>query len=102
MNNFRVFIRKGGLLDIGAVLYHLDMIGFVFDKRWVNKESCEDVIRTAWNTREEEVHWQAKAKVQYLKVGDKNTRFFHASTLIQRRQNKLMGLENDVGQYEEG
>ncbi|GAA0176362.1 hypothetical protein LIER_29368 [Lithospermum erythrorhizon] len=145
----------------GAVVYHLDMIGadhksdlldtegvtekakrrFVFDKGWVMKAGCEEVVREAWKRHVEGSRWlrvcekikhvrmalvkwcrennfnaririddiQAKLRVAYEgdnfdrgMAGDKNTHFFHASTMIRRQQNKLRGFENEVGQWVEG
>ncbi|GAA0174848.1 hypothetical protein LIER_41798 [Lithospermum erythrorhizon] len=60
-----------------AVVYYLEMIGtdhrpilldtevststvkrlFVFDKRWVSKEGCEEVVRRAWNIQVTGSRW---------------------------------------------
>lgn len=46
----------------------------------------------------EEKYWLQKSRITWLKEGDRNTKFFHLSTLIRRRRNKLEGLfdENNV------
>lgn len=43
----------------------------------------------------EEIFWLQKSRNTWLKEGDKNTKFFHLSTIIRRRRNKIEGL-NDV------
>ncbi|GAA0147260.1 hypothetical protein LIER_36485 [Lithospermum erythrorhizon] len=51
---------------------------------------------------EEEKYWQVRTKDKHLKEGDKNTRYFHASTMVRRRRNLLLSLEDDGGVYHEG
>ncbi|GAA0158178.1 hypothetical protein LIER_15272 [Lithospermum erythrorhizon] len=50
--------------------------------------------------REHDVAWEEKEK--HLKEGDKNTRFFHASAMIRRRRNLLLGLEDSEGVWQAG
>jgi len=37
--------------------------------------------------------------VQWLKEGDKNTKFFHAQTVKRRRRNAIQGLEEEDGSW---
>ena len=46
---------------------------------------------------QEEVFWQQKSRNCWLKEGDRNTSFFHMSTVVRRRRNKLEGLKRDDG-----
>ncbi|XP_059658320.1 uncharacterized protein LOC132304584 [Cornus florida] len=48
--------------------------------------------------REEEIYWYQKSRVQWLRHGDKNSKFFHAST-IRRRRNHISSIENPTGQW---
>ncbi|CAL2226100.1 unnamed protein product [Prunus armeniaca] len=43
---------------------------------------------------QEELFWLQKSRNTWLKEGDRNTKFFHLSTIIHRRRNKLEGLTN--------
>lgn len=43
--------------------------------------------------KEEELYWYQQSRVQWLKDGDKNTKFFHLSTIIRRRENKIERLK---------
>ncbi|KAK0592822.1 hypothetical protein LWI29_026048 [Acer saccharum] len=43
---------------------------------------------------QEEIFWLQKTRNSWLKEGDRNTKFFHLSTLIRRRYNKLEGLKD--------
>ncbi|WCJ29423.1 LINE-1 retrotransposable element ORF2 protein [Euphorbia peplus] len=47
--------------------------------------------------RQEEMIWFQKSRVQWLLFGDRNTTFFHTSTIIRRRRNKVEGLQNEDG-----
>ena len=41
-----------------------------------------------WLTKEE-LRWKQKSRALWLKEGDRNSRFFHLSTLIRRRRNRI-------------
>lgn len=47
--------------------------------------------------REEEIYWCQKARMRWLKEGDKNTRFFHASVEGRRRRNRMMDILQEDG-----
>ncbi|KAM2502553.1 hypothetical protein ACFX1W_033092 [Malus domestica] len=49
--------------------------------------------------REEERYWKLKSRNQWMKEGDKNTKFFHAQTMKRRRCNKIVGLEDEQGNW---
>lgn len=53
--------------------------------------------------KEEELFWQQRSRIQWLKSGDRNTGFFHAATRQRRLINTLSVLEdeNDNEVYEE-
>ncbi|KAL5839810.1 hypothetical protein ACOSQ4_012418 [Xanthoceras sorbifolium] len=40
----------------------------------------------------EEGYWKQWSRVQWLREGDKNTRFFHAQSLVRRAKNSIEGL----------
>lgn len=48
--------------------------------------------------RDEETFWRNKSRVQWLNFGDRNTRFFHASTKNRRTRNKIVSIQNHNGQ----
>lgn len=41
---------------------------------------------------QEELFWFQKSREQWVKLGDKNTAYFHAQTVIRRKRNKIHGL----------
>ncbi|KAB5545180.1 hypothetical protein DKX38_013292 [Salix brachista] len=48
---------------------------------------------------QEELFWKQKSRNSWLKEGDRNTHFFHLSTIIRRRKNKIEGLQNTNGDW---
>lgn len=50
----------------------------------------------------EEGYWRAKSRVQWIREGDKNTKFFHGKVRERRRANCLTGIEDEEGVWREG
>ena len=53
---------------------------------------------------QEEELWALKSRVNWMIQGDRNTNFYHVSTLIRRKRNQIMTIKNAVGDWihEEG
>lgn len=49
--------------------------------------------------REEELYWKQKPWVTWLKEGDRNTRFFHATTKQRRACNRITKLNRPDGMW---
>ncbi|RYR46649.1 hypothetical protein Ahy_A07g032408 [Arachis hypogaea] len=49
----------------------------------------------------EERFWREKSRVQWLKWGDKNTKFFHSKYKARNRRNKIHHLEDEEGNIAE-
>ena len=47
----------------------------------------------------EEELWALKSRVGWVVEGDRNTKFFHTSTIVRRRANKIVRLRNSVGEW---
>lgn len=47
----------------------------------------------------EEMFWKQKARIQWLKEGDRNTSYFHASVAARRRKNRISSLQKSNGQW---
>ncbi|KAG5521808.1 hypothetical protein RHGRI_034138 [Rhododendron griersonianum] len=54
-------------------------------------------LKKEWD--KEEVFWKQKSRVTWLKNGDKNTKFFHASVMQRRAGNRISGIEVANGNW---
>lgn len=48
---------------------------------------------------QEEILWYQKSRSNWLNHGDRNTRYFHTTTIIRRRRNRVSGLKLPDGQW---
>ncbi|CAN1846263.1 Transposon TX1 uncharacterized 149 kDa protein [Linum perenne] len=51
---------------------------------------------TLW---QEELLWKSKSRNQWQQDGDRNTRFFHLSTLKRRKHNRVLCLKDEEGRW---
>ncbi|XP_027150159.1 uncharacterized protein LOC113750373 [Coffea eugenioides] len=51
--------------------------------------------------KEEELFWHQKARINWIKEGDKNTKFFHAHVKGRRRRNRMLNLQREDGSWTE-
>uniref|UniRef100_A0A2N9GX50 CCHC-type domain-containing protein n=1 Tax=Fagus sylvatica TaxID=28930 RepID=A0A2N9GX50_FAGSY len=49
----------------------------------------------------EEDFWALKSRVSWVVEGDRNTKFFHTSTIVRRRFNRISRLKNSMGEWVE-
>ncbi|XP_027086667.1 uncharacterized protein [Coffea arabica] len=96
---------------------------FYFDKSWLQREEINDIIKQELKTRNfegkrdvrnglkkslkeayrnEEMYWSQKARVQWLKTGDKNTSFFHATVEGGRKRNRMLEIQRENGTWTNG
>ena len=47
----------------------------------------------------EDKFWRQRAKVKWLKEGDRNTKFFHAMAAVKRKSNKIFRIHNMNGDW---
>ena len=45
--------------------------------------------------------WNQRPKALWIKWGDRNTKFFHATTSQRRRRNRIIGLQDSDGVWQE-
>ena len=62
------------------------------------KEAHLQAKLNEWLLRNE-ILWKQKSREVWLKEGDKNSKFFHFSTIIRRRRNSIDALKNDSGEW---
>ncbi|XP_021805547.1 uncharacterized protein LOC110749696, partial [Prunus avium] len=57
----------------------------------------EESLVTEYNAvlEQEALFWQQKSRIKWLQEGDRNTKFFHLTTIVRRRKNRIEKLKND-------
>lgn len=48
---------------------------------------------------QENLFWRQKSRDKWIQEGDRNTKFFHLTTLVRRRRNKIEGLFDSNGNW---
>ena len=48
--------------------------------------------------KQEEIFWRPKSRVQWLKEGERNTKFFHRSTIANKTHNRIPSIKDEDGQ----
>ncbi|KAL4319324.1 hypothetical protein GQ457_18G001990 [Hibiscus cannabinus] len=65
-----------------------------------NKEEItklKNELQKLWES--EERHWHQRDRVNWIKFGDRNTNFFHATTIQRHRQNAIVKIKNEHGEW---
>eukprot|EP00253_Pinus_taeda_P007518 PITA_07518 len=70
-----------------------------FDK---NRNEQVEKYHLEWEKlcKQEEIFWKQKPRVQWLKEGERNTKFFHRSTNANRTHNRISSIKNEDGQIQ--
>lgn len=88
--------RKEGLLkEIQVVQDLLDLNQT--DILLTTEENLIQELDVVWE--QEEVLWFQKSREKWMEFGDRNTTFFHTSTIIRRRRNRIEALRDDEGRW---
>ncbi|KAF7139019.1 hypothetical protein RHSIM_Rhsim07G0114000 [Rhododendron simsii] len=89
---FQIAILRDQLVGIqkeNEVRFNAD--NYVKEKVMITK--LEDL----W--QKEAMFWHQRSRVNWLKMGDKNTRFFHLSTIHRRQRNQVAKLKDEYGNW---
>ncbi|KAL5818851.1 hypothetical protein ACOSQ4_022693 [Xanthoceras sorbifolium] len=49
--------------------------------------------------QQEEEYWRQRSQVDWLRSGDKNTKFFHSKASGRRAMNRILGLQDSLGAW---
>lgn len=67
---------------------------------WTKIKEIQEQIKELW--KREEMYWFQRSRVKWLNWGDRNSKFFHASTVQRRGRNRIVRLKNEVNEWVEG
>ncbi|KAJ1403557.1 hypothetical protein SESBI_27265, partial [Sesbania bispinosa] len=71
-----------------------------FGSNWERIQDLRNQIDSL--RRQEGLYWAQRSRIKWLQYGDRNSRFFHASTVQRRDRNKLFRLKDNEGVWVEG
>ncbi|CAL1410211.1 unnamed protein product [Linum trigynum] len=85
------------LRNIHTLQAEIERIKQVHPIDWDAIRPLELELTRQWEA--EEIYWQQKSRVHWLKKGDKNTSYFHTVTRARRKRNFVEGLRNENGDW---
>jgi len=47
--------------------------------------------------KQEEILWRQKSRVNWLREGERNTKFFHQAMVHRRQRNRIFSIKNNTG-----
>eukprot|EP00253_Pinus_taeda_P019643 PITA_19643 len=73
------------------------VVGRFTHSGYKNEKSTK--LQQEWENfcKQEEIFWRQKSRVQWLKEGERNTRFFHRSTLANKAHNRISSIKDEGG-----
>ncbi|XP_016177845.1 uncharacterized protein LOC107620148 [Arachis ipaensis] len=74
--------------------------GNMTDRDQIREKELKNQITELW--KQEEKFWGKRSRLKWLKWGDKNTAFFHATTIQRRMRNRIDKLKNEDGHWIQG
>ena len=70
--------------------------------QYVNGDKIKEVKRQIQNMlADDEIYWKQRSRVDWLKGGDKNTKFFHHKASSRKKKNRIWEIANEAGRWTE-
>uniref|UniRef100_A0A803P7K6 Reverse transcriptase domain-containing protein n=1 Tax=Cannabis sativa TaxID=3483 RepID=A0A803P7K6_CANSA len=97
--------RKKGFGDVDAKIKILeDRLMWIQSQKdvepWINEERLvRQKISEEW--KRSELMWKQRSRELWLMQGDRNSKFFHASTMVRRKRNHIWALHDKNGRRKE-
>eukprot|EP00253_Pinus_taeda_P008493 PITA_08493 len=68
-------------------------------KEFDERKDIAESLQQEWENRclQEEIFWRQKSRVQWIKEGQRNTKFFHRSTIAHKNNNIIVKITNQYG-----
>lgn len=95
ISTWKRFAKPNSALRIQELHHKIDT---ATRKKFIDKVELQD-LRAELNEeyQNEEIFWQQKSRLVWLRSGDQNTKFFHAVTKNRRAQNRILSLIDKEG-----
>eukprot|EP00253_Pinus_taeda_P001536 PITA_01536 len=63
------------------------------------RQKLTDALQEEWENRclQEEIFWRQKSRIQWIKEGERNTKFFHKTTIAHRPHNIITKIKDSQG-----
>jgi len=110
LKNFKQHLKSWNKNNFGNIHQSLRLIEsrleeiqaiFISGSRTIELMQEEEQLRLQLEERktQEEILWKQKSRVQWLKEGERNTKFFHRTVMHRRHINRITHLEDDQGNH---
>lgn len=91
----QVFGNNRAQIDVTKARLHQISAMPATDQLLVEEKTLKSKLHALW--KQEEIYWKQRSRVRWLKEGDRNSKFFHLSTMERRRRNKIIKLRDSGG-----
>eukprot|EP00253_Pinus_taeda_P002181 PITA_02181 len=63
------------------------------------RKKLTNSLQEEWENRclQEEIYWRQKSRIQWIKEGERNTKFFHKTTMAHRAHNRITKIKDSQG-----
>lgn len=90
--NLQIAIAKDQLLEVQK-----QMDQGVDEESRAKEDLLQRKLEDLW--QKEAMYWHQRSRIKWLKMGDRNSRFFHLTTIQRRQRNQIVRLKNVDGEW---